>query len=155
MDKTIKRVLVAGVRGGLPMNEAFRLVQSGGIVELTLTPNKYHPEAFSGIARVKAYETKRGRPAKVDKTPEFPSGSTTLVLEALDKSGRTFSVNWRRDYDAVADMKVLVVEKPTKPVEDTVKISATANAVVEIPATPEMIAAASALDAAVSLTPTA
>lgn len=153
MTNTIKRVLVTGVRGGMAMNEAFRLVQFGGLVELTLAPNKYHSEGYSGIARVKGFDTKRGRPAKVDKNPEFPSGSTTLVLEALDKSGRVMNVNWRRDYDAVTDMKVLVIEKPAKVVEESVKISAQPNAVVEIPATPEMMAAAASLEAVAMVVP--
>lgn len=101
MTNNIKRVGSSGIKTGLLLNEAFRRVQNGGIVNVEVGKNAYVKEEYNGLMRVTASQAKSGRPQITEEWPEFPMGSMTLTLEALDKSGRVLKLNWRRDQDII------------------------------------------------------
>ena len=103
----VKRVVTKGIKGGVPLDQAFRNVRNGGMVQINVTPNKYIKEGYVGLVRVLGSQAKPGRPSKLaDKTPEFPTGSMSLTLECLDNSGRKIDVNWRRDHDSIHEFNV-------------------------------------------------
>lgn len=123
----------------VPLNEVFHAAQSGAVLMLETTGNKFHP-AYNGLVRVRSSVGRSGRPALFDNTDwNLPTGSTTLVVECLDKSGREFSINWRRDVDVmvVCDVKAIPAAAETR---DTVTHKAWTHAVsadAAIPVTPE------------------
>jgi len=123
----------------VPLNEVFRAAQSGAVISLETAGNAFHP-AYNGLVRVKRSIGRSGRPASLENTNwDLPIGSTTLVLECLDKSGRQFTINWRRDVDSLVRCDVTDIPAAAE-TRDTVTHKAWQHAVsadAVIPVTPE------------------
>lgn len=123
----------------VPLNEVFRAAQSGAVISLETAGNAFHP-AYNGLVRVKRSIGRSGRPAlDANANPELPAGSTSLLVEALDKSGREFTINWRRDIDTLVRCDVTDVPAATE-TRDTVTHKAWSHATAAsdvIPVTPE------------------
>ena len=103
----------------LPLDKAFRLAQSGAIVNVTVKGSKF-TSLFSGMVRVENSLGRSGRPALEENINwELPTGSLTLTLRKLDGSGDVVKLNWRRDHDAIVEFNVQSIP-PTAEQRDTV-----------------------------------